>query len=272
MSSYILNKSKLYDEIKDMPGALEKTLPLVTNTVVHELNNIKWVELSDLFQYTRAMNNGYINRHLNYFSIKELKEAYELLEFWQLPKVWSTTVAEEIAFKEFLDIWEKVEVNDDDDVYPYDYLPPILREKADEIGSRVCVEDGPIDSGIVFSYGTMDPLVEYLLGRSDEENAHLEEWYPLNYVIDEIIIASGYVDMLELLVCQRYVSDKQTAKYARIAVECGHLNILKDIYYRHHYWNWKKCLFIAQTRRHQHIIDWIMSVPKKELPYPLFGD
>jgi hypothetical protein len=119
----------------------------------------------------------------------------------------------------------------------------------------------------VFIQSSEDPLVEYLFGRSDSNvEEQYEEWYPLQEIMDEIIISSGYIDLLDILLTSRFMTEEKTAKYALIAVDCGHLDVLKDIHYRHLYWNWEKSLFRAYTRRQKHIVEWIMSISKKELP------
>lgn len=102
-----------------MDGADELIAPIATNPVIQALA-LGGVCSDPILRFSLSRINNHIHPSLAPFTIAELSAITDTLDYWQFPVSWSSAVAEEVAFKQFLET---------------NVIPPLLRERGEAICS-----------------------------------------------------------------------------------------------------------------------------------------
>lgn len=215
-------------EILSIETSLDKNLPY-NNPDASEITNT-----SELFRYTRAVQNGYIHMVLKDINTNILKIANHS----SITAVWSDAIKEEIAFREFKETG---------------VLPLLLDEKAATIASRFKTEYAKklVGKEEVFALRSSN---DTLLGRSCSALTRLNQWLRGNEpLIMAVAARSGYLELVQWLREQNYQWDTRACSFAAHA---GHLSVLQWL--REHGCPWDTLTPMYAIRGdHLEVLQWL---------------
>jgi hypothetical protein len=142
-------------------------------------------DVRPILRYTQAPVLGYIYEPFCEFIVEELTDAYEFINFWQLPTTWLTAIREEIAYLRYEDTG---------------VLDPILMAKAEELRPiiyKLCAGTGiRVESAAIFRR-TANTTLEMIIGRRlfpSTSPAGMVHY--LNTTLCEKAARLGYADFL----------------------------------------------------------------------------